>query len=296
MLLHIIAKDIKLSLYLIALYFLVMKLSITQSMTLLEALSILCPQSSKTTLRQFIREGRVLVDSALAKKGDIALQPGQEVVFEERKVKWTDDLKIVFEDPYLVVVDKPAGLLSVETNFEKSKTVHALLKERYRPKKVFVIHRLDQDTSGLMVFALQQEAFVKLKEDLKERHVRRIYQGIVEGRLEGKGTWSCNLYEDEAYFVHATDDPAIGEHAVTHYEALQQKRGMTLVRFQLETGKKNQIRVQAARAGHPIVGDSKYGSKKETFKRLALHAAELQFQHPHTKKTLTFCSNFPIAL
>jgi 23S rRNA-/tRNA-specific pseudouridylate synthase len=147
-----------------------------------------------------------------------------------------------------------------------------------------------------MVFALEQKTFNTLKEELKERKVCRIYQGVVEGTLEGKGRWRCNLYEDAAYFVHATDDPTVGETAVTHYEALKHKKGFTLVRFQLETGKKNQIRVQAARAGHPLVGDKKYGAKKDTFDRLALHAAELQFQHPHTKKTLTFCSNFPIAL
>lgn len=265
-------------------------------MTLLEALSLLCPQSSKTSLREFIHEGRVLVDNQVALRANLPLTAGQEVVFEERKVKWQNDLKIVFEDPYLVVVDKPAGLLSVETNFEKLKTAHAILKARYKPKKVFVVHRLDQDTSGLMIFAIDYTAFEMLKEELKHRRVRRIYHGIVEGRLQGSGTWRSYLYEDEAYFMHTTDDPTLGEEAITHYEALEHKNSYTLVRFQLETGKKNQIRVQASQAGHPLTGDAKYGAKKNHFKRLALHAVELEFYHPITKKTLTFCSNFPITL
>lgn len=273
-----------------------MKLTLTQSMTLLEALGVLCPQSSKNGLRQFIRSGRVYVDDTLALRADSALEKGQVVRFEERKVRWQDDLKIVFEDNFVVVIDKPSGLLSVASNFEKKETVHSQIKKRYYPKKVFVIHRLDQDTSGLIMFTAHHESYVALKEALKKREVQRTYEGIVEGKLEGKGTWSSYLREDAAYHVHSSEDPESGELAVTHYQALSYKNGYTKVLFRLDTGKKNQIRVHCSTAGVPIAGDKKYGAKTNSFGRLALHATKLEFVHPITKKKLTFCSNMPISL
>lgn len=274
-----------------------MKLVISKSMPLLEALSSMCPDSSKTTLRQFIRQGRVLVDNETATRSDIEVNPGQVVLFEEHKVKYDfSGLKLVYEDPYLVVIDKPSGLLSVATNFETQETAHTKLKKRYHPKKVFVVHRLDQDTSGLLLFTTHHESYIALKKALKERLIKRTYHAIVEGNLEGSGTWSSYLYEDATYFVHVSDDPTKGELATTHYEAVSYKNGYTLVRFKLESGKKNQIRVQAAKAGFPIAGDAKYGAKTNRFGRLALHATNLELTHPHTQKTLSFCSNFPIAL
>src|SRR5205807_9961609 len=121
--------------------------------------------------------------------------------------------------------------------------------------KVFVIHRLDQDTSGVMVFALSQDAYVDLKTELAKRKVKRVYYAIVEGVLLGKGSWTSYLYEDKNYVVHAKEAPHEGEKATTHFEAIKSQKGYTLVRFELETGKKNQIRVQAEAAGHPIAGD-----------------------------------------
>lgn len=274
-----------------------MKLVISKSMPLLEALSTMCPDSSKTTLRQFVRQGRVLVDNEAATRSDIELQVGQVLLFEEHKVKYDfSGLKIVYEDPYLVVIDKPSGLLSVASNFETQETAHTKLKKRYYPKKVFVVHRLDQDTSGLLLFTTHHESYLALKQALKERLIKRTYHAIVEGKLEGSGTWSSYLFEDATYYVHVTDDPAKGELATTHYEAVSYKNGHTLVRFKLESGKKNQIRVQSARAGFPIAGDAKYGAKTNRYNRLALHATNLELVHPHTQKILSFCSNFPIAL
>lgn len=274
-----------------------MKLVISQSMPLFEALEKMFPDSSKTRLREFIRQGRILVDNETVTRGDISLEPGQIVLFNEHKIKHDiSGLKIVFEDPYLVVIDKPSGLLSVSTNFEAKETAHAKLKKRYYPKKVFVVHRLDQDTSGLLLFTCHHESYLALKKALKERNIKRTYHAIVEGNLEGSGTWRSYLYEDESYYVHVSDDPTKGELAITHYEAISHKKGYTLVKFTLESGKKNQIRVQAARAGYPIAGDAKYGAKTNRFKRLALHATNLDLIHPHTNKPLSFCSNFPIDL
>jgi 23S rRNA pseudouridine1911/1915/1917 synthase len=274
-----------------------MKVTLSHPMTLLDALGQLCPDSSKNALRQFARSGRVFVDDKPALRVDVELTKGQVVRFEERKVKWQDELKIVYEDPHFVVVDKPHGLLSVATNFEKKETVHSQLKKRYHPKKVFVIHRLDQDTSGLIMFTTSHESYLILKQALKERHVSRTYEGIVEGKLQGSGTWSSYLREDATYYMHSSDNADEGgELAVTHYQAGRYKNGYTHVTFRLDTGKKNQIRVHCAKAGHPIAGDKKYGAKTNAFGRLALHAVKLEFVHPITKKQLTFCSTFPISL
>ncbi len=274
-----------------------MKLVIPKSMPLLEALSLVCPDSSKTRLKEFLQQGRVLIDNEVVRQPNIELQAGQILLFDEHKVKYDiSGLKIVYEDTFLVVIDKPSGLLSVASNFEKRETAHTKLKKRYYPKKVFVVHRLDQDTSGLMLFTTHQESFVALKKALKERRIKRTYHAILEGKLEGSGTWKSYLYEDAAYMVHVTDDPEAGELAITHYEAISHHGNYTLVRFTLESGKKNQIRVQAKTAGHPIAGDAKYGAKTNRFKRLALHATNLELTHPITQKPLLFCSNFPISL
>ncbi len=272
-----------------------MKLVIPKSMPLLEALALVCPDSSKTRLKEFLRQGRVLVDNEPVYQANTELEPGQVLLFDEHKVKYDiSGLKIVYEDPYLVVIDKPSGLLSVASNFEKRETAHTKLKKRYYPKKVFVVHRLDQDTSGLMLFTTHHESYLALKEALKERKIKRTYHAFVEGKLEGSGTWKSYLYEDPSYMVHVTDDENEGELAITHYEALSYKGGYTYVRFTLESGKKNQIRVQASNAGFPISGDAKYGAKTNRFKRLALHATHLELLHPQTQKKLLFTSAFPI--
>lgn len=269
-----------------------MRYKIDTTKTLIEAVKVLLPDSSSNTLRQFLIDGRITIDGLVAKRYNQTVRAGQEVGFSEGRIKYEKELKIIFEDQHLVVVEKPPGLLSVSTPYEIKDTVHSILKERYRDK-VYVIHRLDLETSGLMVFARTPQAYRILKEELFHRRVSREYIALVEGTLEGSGTWQCYLFEDKAYRIHVVDDPKKGELAITHYEALFHKRGCTTVRCKLETGKKHQIRIHTSQAGHPIVGDSRYGTKEEGIDRLALHAETLSFVHPITKKPLTFTSPSP---
>jgi tRNA pseudouridine32 synthase/23S rRNA pseudouridine746 synthase/23S rRNA pseudouridine1911/1915/1917 synthase len=265
---------------------------IEEQTTLLEALGKVAPDSSRNTLRTWVKDGRVVVDGIVQTQVNAPLTKGQQLVVEGRKPKKEGSLPILYEDSHFVVIDKPSGLLSVATNFDSQNTAHALLKRRYAPKKVYVVHRLDQDTSGVMMFALSELAYETLKAALAKHDVKRIYYGVVEGELQGKGTWDSYLYEDANYYVHATDDPTKGERAITHYEAVEYRNGKTKVRFQLETGKKNQIRVHCQMAGHPIVGDTKYGSPIQHARRLHLHAAELSFIHPATNKEMHFSSEY----
>lgn len=250
--------------------------------------------SSKTTLRSWLKQGRVSVDGKIVKKGDIIVGKGEEIAVGRRKQKIEMGIEILYKDGHIVVVNKPKGLLSVATAFEKGNTLHVFLKKRFRPKKVFVVHRLDQDTSGVMIFALSVRARDKLKSMFKKHTIERAYVAIVEGKMKHKqGTWKSYLYEDENYVVHSIHDPKKGRLSITHYEVIDVSKRYTKLNLKLKTGRKNQIRVHCKDAGHPVVGDKKYGAKTNPIKRLGLHAYLLTFVHPITQKKMRFESPVP---
>jgi tRNA pseudouridine32 synthase/23S rRNA pseudouridine746 synthase/23S rRNA pseudouridine1911/1915/1917 synthase len=258
---------------------------------LLDALIKLYPDSSRNTLKGWVEEKRVLVDGKAAKRIDDEIPDDAKIEVGKKERVVTGGLKIYFSDHDIVVIEKPCGLLSVKAAFEGERTAHGLLKEAFYPKKIFVIHRLDQDTSGVMLFGLSERSFEPLKEQFKEHTVERRYTAVVEGALKGEGTWISRLEEDAAYKMHVVEEG--GEEAITHFRALKEGNGYTLIECQLETGKKNQIRVQAREASHPVVGDEKYGAETNPIKRLALHATHLSFNHPIKGKPLSFFSPPP---
>lgn len=266
------------------------------TLCLLDALAHISPLSSKNTLRAWIKEGRVHVDGVVVKQAQFHVLKGQKVTVGKRKKIVGLGLSILYEDAHLVVVDKPTGLLSVSTAFEKGETAHALLRAHYFPRQVFVVHRLDQEASGVMVFALDAMTRDRLK-DLFELHaIERAYTAIVEGQLEmPQGTWQSYQYEDKQYKVHETADQEKGQLAITHYRTLATSRFCSLLQLHLETGRKNQIRVHCEAAGHSIIGDKKYGAQTNPIRRLGLHAHLLAFIHPRTKKLLRFESPPPEA-
>jgi len=271
-----------------------MKLLLNQDLPLLDALAILAPDSSKTTLRSWLKDGRVCVDGIVEKVGNIVVHQNQTITVGAKPDPSIDGLRVLYEDSHLIVIVKPSGLLSVAANFEKSKTAHAILKNHFRPRKVYVIHRLDQDTSGVMLYAFSEKAYEKLKTIFADHDIVREYIAIIEGHLPTpKGKWESYLYEDESYYVRTTSDPERGRLAITHYEVLDTNRSFSLVKFTLETGRKNQIRVQSKAAGHPIYGDQKYGTFGSPAKRLFLHAQGLAFKHPITGKEMVFESPLP---
>lgn len=273
-----------------------LKYIITTEMSLVDALAHLAPKSSKTTLREWIREGRVLVDGAIERKQPTKLQPGQTVSLGPKVRFLESGVRLLYEDKDLLAIEKPRGLLSVASNFEKGDTAHGVLKRAYKPNQVHVVHRLDQDTSGVMLFALSEAGRDGLKDLFLTHDLQRQYIAIVEGHLEEKqGTWTSYLYEDPLYKVHETDDPSKGQIAITHYQVEATSRKCSRLRLTLETGRKNQIRVHCQKAGHPIVGDAKYGAKTNPINRLALHSARLELFHPITGKKLVFISNVPEA-
>jgi 23S rRNA pseudouridine1911/1915/1917 synthase len=271
-----------------------MEYQANESISLTDVLTRLAPGSSKSAQRNWVKVGRVTIDGRLVSRFDTPIEPGQKVRLAHKSKPLYQDLRIVYEDKHLVVIDKPKGLLSVASNFETQKTAHNILKEHYAPQRVFVIHRLDQDTSGVMLFGLSDEGFEGLKDDFKTHSLQRLYIAIVEGHLEeGQGTWTSYLWEDAAYRVHSTNDPERGEKAITHFEVKATSRRYSWMELTLETGKKNQIRIHCQEAGHPIVGDTKYGASSNPLKRLCLHAHVLAFHHPVTKKWMKFIAPPP---
>ncbi len=207
-------------------------------------------------------------------------------------------LEVLYEDKDILVVDKPTGLLTVATEREKVRTAHAVLTEYIRTgcgrsrKRIFVVHRLDRDTSGTLIFAKSEEAMLRLKAQWKQT-VKK-YLAVVHGKLEkDSGTITTYLAEDEDYNVYSTSDTTKGKLAQTAYKVLRVTKRYSLLEVTLLTGRKNQIRVHLAGIGHPIVGDTKYGKEDDQQPRMALHARSISFKHPFSGRQLTFESEVP---
>lgn len=245
-----------------------------------------------------MEQGRLHVDGKecriashqLVAKQSIALLPERERI-KSRHGRYAS---IVYEDSQLAVVDKRCGALSVATDHDSSHTVHNQLKDRYRPHPLYVIHRLDQATSGLMIFGRDIAAFQSLKEQLAAHTMERRYLAVVTGIPDPlSGTWRSYLYEDKGYYVHSSDNPHCGgEEAITHYRTIAHHGPYSILELSLATGKKNQIRVHCQRAALPIVGDEKYDGEGGA-PRLMLHAYLLTFVHPTTQESMTFTSPVP---
>jgi RluA family pseudouridine synthase len=207
-------------------------------------------------------------------------------------------IRIVFEDETIIVVDKPAGLLTIATETEREKTIYAWLRRRANQKKpaerIFIVHRLDREASGLLVFAKTIEAKERLQEQFKSHTAGRRYSAVVEGRVE-ENEFSIRSYlaENVTYRVYYTRKRGVGKLAITHVHVVRRNQKNTVLEVRLETGRKHQIRVHLAERGHPIVGDKIYGSGANPIRRLALHGERLSFVHPRTGKRLEFESKCP---
>jgi RluA family pseudouridine synthase len=207
-------------------------------------------------------------------------------------------LKILYEDKDILVVDKPAGLLTVRTETDKTRTAHYILTDYVRKgcaksrNRIFTVHRLDQWTSGVLVFAKSEE--VKLLLQAQWKGTEKKYIAVVHGQLPQKeGIIASYLAEDKAFVVYSTTDTTKGKLAQTAYKVLKETRQFSLLEITLLTGRKNQIRVHLADKGHPIVGDRKYGKTEDGYKRLALHSKSISFKHPATGQQMTFESRLP---
>jgi len=266
-----------------------MKDDTSQGQPLLEALVQLFPDCTKNTLRSWLKQGRIQVDGRIVKTGNTFVMSEQCITLGTRKKFVSNGLYILYQDPHLIVIEKPRELLSVASDHETSDTAHGLLKKYCYPRRVSVVHRLDCGTSGVMLFALNSLALKGLKETFKNHDIERVYIAIVEGEVkEQEGIWRHLLYEDANYVMKTTTNSCLGSWAITHYRVLQRCSQYSRLLCRLETGKKNQIRVQSAKEGYPIAGDKKYGARTNPIGRLCLHAKLLEFRHPVTNKMMKF--------
>lgn len=253
---------------------------------LLDALKAKFPQNSRSSLQKWLKLGRVYVDGQCVRSALTLISDNQSLEIREKKPK-RFPFDVLFEDQDLIVVNKPAGLLSVASLDEREKNLHALLKKDLKPHKIYPVHRLDREVAGPIVFAKSERAYHKLKEDFFHKRPLRHYLALVHGKVEpSKGSWESNLVEDASYRVHVSQKE--GKWAKTHYEVLKASDKASLLKLTLETGRKNQLRVHTAFEGHPIIGDTKYGQEKVGQEPLALIAYKLSFTHPISKERLDF--------
>jgi len=258
-------------------------------------------QKSRDNIKSLLRNSQVSVNGDDISQFNHPLVPGDIVL-----IKWTRDavkgpsrnLNIVFEDDYLIVIDKHSGLLSISSGRETYATAYSILSSYVKKKnpadKIFVVHRLDRDTSGVMMFAKSEKVQAMLQERWKETVTERKYMAVVEGKVEEKeGRIESYIYESKALIMHTTKDPGKGELAITRFRTIKANDNYSLLEIYLETGRKNQIRLHMKEMGHSIAGDKKYGAHGNPIGRLALHAGVLAFVHPVTKEHLRFESKIP---
>lgn len=269
-----------------------MEYKTTKQMTAFEALKSLYPDSSRRTLQNWIKAGRFKVDGTRLERENTPLHEGQILSSQEKFCPpRIPGLPILYEDRSLIAIDKPLGLLSVPLDGGSGKHALGMLRDHFGTDQIFAVHRIDRETSGALLFARGKEAAERLNLLFERHDLKREYFAIVEGRLsEEKGTWKCPLLELSNF--HVIESPE-GKMAITHYEVVRKSAKYSYLKLTLETGKKHQIRVHTALAGHPIVGDKRYGARENPMGRLGLHARLLELVHPFTGQPLSIRSPLP---
>lgn len=229
------------------------------------------------------------------------LEPGQTVeIFHGLMPQDTSypGLKIIYEDKDIVVINKNTGLLSISTDGSNQLTAYSLMREHVKisdPRnKIFIVHRLDRDTSGVMMFVKSEEIKNRIQQNWLDMVIERTYLVVVEGNVEpNEGTITSWLKENSIHQVFSSQIPNDGDLAVTRFKVLERCGRYTMLEASLDTGRKNQIRVHMQDIGHPVVGDKKYGAHSSPMGRLGLHAQLLTISHPVTGKEMCFTSAFP---
>lgn len=258
---------------------------------------------SRSKVKATLQGRGIRVDGKVVTQFDYLLKAGQKVTVSRTKqnnsIFKNRYVKIVYEDQYLVVIEKNVGVLSMAAG-HSSLNVKAILDDYFKQTRqkctAHVVHRLDRDTSGLMVYAKDKRTELLLEEDWHNIVYDRRYVAVVSGEMrETDGVIANWLKDNKAYFTYSSPVDNGGKHAVTHFHVLARSPRYSLVEYRLETGRKNQIRVHSADMGHPVCGDVKYGNGDDIIGRLCLHAYILCFYHPVTHRRMEFATPIPPA-
>lgn len=280
-------------------------LRVDEDCTLIEFLQRKLSDYSRSNIKSLIEHRQLqLPDGTLLARHDAQLKKGWEVEVHSARSKRGrvvdhPKLKLLYEDDQLIVAEKKEGLLSVRSPHQIEDSATHILNvylrgRRGRNNHIYVVHRLDKETSGVLMFAKDKETQAAFRDNWREMVVNRSYVAVVNGVPEQKeGVIRSYLTEDARQKVHSSEADNGGQYAVTHYKLLRAGKKYSLLELRLETGRKNQIRVQLESIGHPVAGDLKYSGGSCRAGRLCLHAGILEFIHPATRQILRFQSPYP---
>ena len=285
-----------------------MKITIDSQQTLIEILSKSFPNSSKNKIRKMLTEGRISVNGEIEHKAKRTLKESDVVEILDKTIsreltpppkQKPTNLNIIFEDEDILLVEKPAGLLSIATNKMEPDTLHSRCVDYVKSKDpsnwCFIVHRLDRETSGIMLLAYSKSSKEYLQEQFAERSVYRIYYALVEGHLPSKrGTEIEWLLEDKNLRVKKVNPKTkTSKQAITHWEVMKENHKTSLVRIMIDTGRRHQIRMAMKSLETPVVGDSLHGAETDPLGRICLHASSLEFLHPRTDEPVRFETRVP---
>jgi len=284
------------------------KITIESEQSLIEALSKSFPNSSKNKIRKMLTEGRISVNGEIEHKAKRPLKESDIVEILDKTIsreltpppkQKPTNLNIIFEDEDILLVEKPAGLLSIATNKMEPDTLHSRCVDYVKSKDpsnwCFIVHRLDRETSGIMLLAYSKNNKEYLQEQFAERSVYRTYYALVEGQLPSKkGTEVEWLLEDKNLRVKKVNPKTkMSKQAITHWEVMKENQETSLVRIMIDTGRRHQIRMAMKSLETPVVGDSLHGAETDPLGRICLHASSLEFLHPRTDEPVRFETRVP---
>lgn len=269
------------------------KYIVKENEILIEFLKKMFSNLSKNSVKSLLHNEKVFVNGNMTTKYNYELNIGDVVEIREKIAK---NIDIIYEDKDIIVINKPSGLLTVATEKEKNKTAYHLvmeyLKKKNKNNRIFIIHRLDKDTSGIIMFAKNERAKHLYQDNWNDIVKKRCYYAVIAGKMENKEGTIKSYLKENGNMVYSVKDRS-GKLAITEYKVLKERKNISLLDINLKTGRKNQIRVHMKENKTPILGDLKYGEKSKLINRLALHAYKLELVNPVTKKLLTFEINMP---
>ncbi|MBP5364891.1 MAG: RluA family pseudouridine synthase [Bacteroidales bacterium] len=257
---------------------------------------------SRTSIKQLLQKGAITVGRRTLHRLDDMVHAGETVFVGKRpepKFPMPDGLRILWEDRWLIVVKKDTGLLTVGNDSEQLLTAQVYLDAYMQFKKepsgrVYIVHRIDRDTSGVLLFAKDENTQQILRSNWNEIVHSRRYIAVVEGVMQRQeGTIDTWIEENPKTMTMYISRQGVGKRAITHYSVMDEASGYSLLALELETGRKNQIRVHMKHIGHPVAGDGKYGAQTDPCGRLCLHAQQIEFEHPVTGEMMEFTSEIP---
>ncbi|CDD30013.1 pseudouridine synthase [Clostridium sp. CAG:433] len=269
------------------------KYIVKENEILIEFLKKTFSNLSKNSVKSLLHNEKVFVNGNMTTKYNYELNIGDVVEIREKVAK---NIDIIYEDKDIIVINKPSGLLTVATEKEKNKTAYHLvmeyLKKKNKNNRIFIIHRLDKDTSGIIMFAKNERAKHLYQDNWNDIVKKRCYYAVIDGKMQNKEGTIKSYLKENGNMVYSVKDRS-GKLAITEYKVLKERKNISLLDINLKTGRKNQIRVHMKENKTPILGDLKYGEKSKLINRLALHAYKLELINPVTKKLLTFEVNMP---